>query len=153
VTNSIEAILGTLNIQNVFVYVGDAVRWDFRPSAVTDRGSTYRTVAASIHSPTSFATLVTGRHPPAHGVSSFENRLPESVPRLFDLEGYETRFVNSVIEQQDGTDPIFSVLDVEPTHTKPFENLSEPFISIERGPGGHAPYTGTETAREYFCKS
>jgi hypothetical protein len=55
-----------------------------------------------------------------------------------------------VIEQQDGNDPIFSVLNVEPTHSEPFEDLSEPFISIERGPGGHAPYTGTKTAREYF---
>jgi len=146
---SAEADIKNLDVENVFVYVGDAVRWDYVPQSVSEQGLLYKTVAASIHSPTSFASLVTGRYPPSHGVFSFKHKLGD-LPTLFDLDGFDTRFVNSVVENQDGSDPIFSVLDVEPGQSDPFEDLSEPFVVMERGPGGHAPYTGNGTAAEYF---
>lgn len=36
-SRSFEAALETLDIENVFVYVGDAVRWDAVPDRVRDR--------------------------------------------------------------------------------------------------------------------
>lgn len=142
----------SLDISNLFIYVGDAVRWDYGPEILLDRGMCCKTIAASIHSPTSFASLVTGRHPPKHGVYAFTNQLDGSVDSLFDVPNMETRFVNSVRDKPSGKDPIFSVLNIEsPTESNPFEGISEPFIVMERGPGGHAPYgESDETAWEYF---
>jgi hypothetical protein len=146
---SLADAIRALDIENVFVYVGDAVRWDCHAERVADRGPTFRTVAASIHSPTSFASLLTGLYPPAHGVFSFTQSIA-GTPRLFDVDGYQTRFVNSVVEQRGEVDPIFSVLNEEPDDSEPFSDITEPFIIMERGPGGHAPYAGKRTAREYF---
>jgi hypothetical protein len=148
-TESLADAIRALNVENVFVYVGDAVRWDYRSKRVANRGPTFRTVAASIHSPTSFASLVTGLYPPVHGVFSFTQSVA-GTPRLFDVDGYQTRFVNSVVEHQGNIDPIFSVIDEEPDGSEPFTDLTEPFIVMERGPGGHAPYAGAATAQEYF---
>lgn len=147
-----ETPLSSLDVSNVFVYVGDAVRWDFTPDSVLNRGVVCKTIAASIHSPTAFASLVTGLHPPRHGVDDFTNRLSDEIDRLFDVPGYDTRFVNSVRDQPTGTDPIYSVLGVDPPSVdEPFAELSEPFLVMERGPGGHAPYGDFEgTAWEYF---
>lgn len=143
--------LASLDVDSVFVYVGDAVRLDDTPQLVTDRGVTLNTVAASTHSPTSFASLVTGRHPPGHGVEFFQHSIDGSVFRLFDLDDVETLFVNSVSDGA-GNDPIFDVLGVDPVHNvDPLECVSEPFAVMERGPGGHAPYGDYDgTAKEYF---
>lgn len=139
-------------IENVFVYVADAVRWDALPETIAARGAVSKTVAASIYSPTSFVSIVTGRYLPGHGVASFANRVPDDAFRLFDLAGYETRFRNT-IGVAGGDDPIFRTLQCPPTDaTDPFAELSEPFIVMERSQGGHAPYGGFEgTAKEYFA--
>lgn len=144
--------LADLDISNVFIYVGDAVRWDYTPPTLLDQGISCKSIAASIHSPTSFATLATGVHPPNHGVYEFTHQLNEEVNSIFDIPDVDTRFVNSVRDQPSGEDPIFSVLNVEDTEEPtPFESISEPFVVMERGPGGHAPYGDFEgTAWEYF---
>ncbi|WP_226479850.1 sulfatase-like hydrolase/transferase [Natrinema amylolyticum] len=144
--------LQSLDIKNVFIYVGDAVRWDYLPDEVASAGTVVKTVASSIHSPPSFASLATGRYPPNHGVFSFSNQVNPDVPTIFDLKDYETRFLNSVREQSHDVDPIHSVLREQPPDvTTPFENISSPFVVMERGPGGHAPYGDFDgTAWEYF---
>lgn len=150
----ISKTLASLDVSNIYVYVGDAVRWDFTPPTVIERGISLKTAAASIHSPTSFAALATGCNPPTTGVLSFRHRIASEVPTIFDHKGYETRFVNSVREQQADQDPIFDVLRESPTTEADILNeQSEPFIVMERGPGGHSPYGTFEgTAREYFLE-
>ncbi|WP_222920217.1 sulfatase-like hydrolase/transferase [Natrinema sp. SYSU A 869] len=153
----LTAALEALEVENVFVYVGDAVRWDAVPDRVTDRAATVRTVSASTHSPSSFASLATGRYAMNHGVVTFDRRLPSDVFRLFDVPGHETRFLNSIFayaqrEHGNAVDPIHTVLDVEPPAVDdPLEGLESPFVAMERGPGGHAPYGDfAGTASEYF---
>lgn len=143
--------LTNLNIENVYVYVADAVRWDSLPAELRARGLTTKTIAASIHSPASFASIVTGSYPPTHGVTDFESQLPETLRTLFDCDGYNTDFVNT-LGPADGHDPIYSVLNQAPDdRSDPFKNVSEPFILMERAQGGHAPYgQHGGTAAEYF---
>jgi len=148
--------LAELDVSNVFIYVGDAVRWDEVPGSVHDRGTSLRTIAASTWSPSSFASIVTGLYTPSHGVRSFDNRISPDIPTLFD-ETYNTRFVNSIFEYAERihgeeTDPIYAVLDVDPPQTEStFDDLAEPFICMERGPGGHAPWgEHTGAATSYF---
>lgn len=144
--------LASLDVSNVYIYVGDAVRWDYVPETVLDRGISCRTIAASIHSPTSFASLVTGQYPPNHGVYAFTNRIREDADSLLHHPALTTRFINSVRDTPSEEDPIFSVLNTDPSReSKPLEALGEPFLVMERGPGGHAPYGDFDgTAWEYF---
>lgn len=151
-----EALLD-LEISNVFIYVGDAVRDDSLPDEFLDKGMYVRTIASSTHSPASFASITSGCYPPTHGVRSFSDRLPSDMHRIFDLPGFETRFLNSIFayateEHGSNVDPIYSVLDTStPAVDSPFEGLESPFIAMERGPGGHAPYGDfTGTATRYF---
>lgn len=153
----LQEALSSLDVSNVYIYVGDAVRDDFVSDKVIDRGTYVPTIASSTHSPTSFASLVTGRYPPNHGVWSFSDQIIESVPRMFDLNGFETRFLNSIFEyatEEHGhdVDPIYSVLDADiPESNDPFQNVDSPFVIMERGPGGHAPYGDFDgVATEYF---
>lgn len=143
--------LASIDVNNVYIYVADAVRYDFAPNSVMEVGATLKTVAASTISPTSFASLITGVHPPKHGVFNFSNVVPDQVFTIFDEESYETRFVNN-IQFEGNVDPIFSALDVPANSLDdPFSDLSDPFMIMERGQGGHTPYGSFEgTTREYF---
>lgn len=152
-----EKPIQDVDFDNVFIYIGDAVRWDYLPASIRNRGAVIKTIAASIHSPTSFASLVTGLHPPAHGVETFQNVVPSDVFSMFNLADYDTWFQNSVFYHGerlavDEEDPIYSVLDVQPPKTQePFSETGQPFFAMERGPGGHAPYGSFDgTGREYF---
>lgn len=149
--------LRDVDVSNVFIYVGDAVRDDYLAHEFRQQGTYIRTIASSIHSPASFASIATGVYPPGHGVGSFSDRLPTDVREIFDIPGTNSRFLNSIFayateEHGEDVDPIYSVLDTDPPAVdSPFEGLDPPFIAMERGPGGHAPYgefTGTVT--EYF---
>ncbi|WP_227379428.1 sulfatase-like hydrolase/transferase [Haladaptatus halobius] len=157
VDDAFESALDGIDVDNVFMYVGDAVRWDALSSRIAGIGTTVKTVAASAYSPSSFASLVTGRYTPNHGVRTFSHRIPNDVFGFFDAEDVETAFVNSIFEYADrehrqDVDPIFSVLGVEPPDdVNPFDIVEPPFISMERGPGGHSPYGDfSGTATEYF---
>lgn len=146
-----------LGVENVYLYVGDAVRWDYRSRLIDERGLTIKTVAASTHSPSSFASIFTGVYPPAHGVDGFEHRLSDDIFSLLDIEGMSTTFINSIFKYAtrtfDGHDPIFDVLRETPNERTVKDLLTDdgPFLIIERGPGGHAPYGDFEgSAVEYF---
>lgn len=150
-TKELSQGLSSLSPENVFIYVADAVRWDYCPNSLLKKGYSIETISASVNSPTSFSSLVTGKSPPNHGVFSFTKQIPDSVHRLFDLNR-QTRFVNSIQGNPSAEDPIYSVLNVDkPTVDNTLSNLSKPFIVMERGPGGHAPYADFEgSAGEYF---
>jgi len=137
---------------NAYVYVGDAVRWDSTPDSIRNRGTAAKTVASSIHSPSSFASLVTGLDVPHHGVYGFEDALHREAATLFDIDGYSSAFVNSIQGKPSAPDPLHGVLrQPQGGEREPFENIDTPFILMERGPGGHAPYTSVEgSADEYF---
>ena len=149
-----EALSGT-DVSNVYIYVGDAVREDYLSDRVQTQGATIRTVAGSTHSPTSFATLLTGLYAPHHGVETFTDRLRSDTVGLFDILDIETGFINSIFafaerEHSEVQDPIFNVLGVDRTSTS-LKSISSPFVLIERGPGGHAPYGDFDGgASEYF---
>lgn len=141
----------SLDVENIYIYVADAVRWDSLPSNVHNQGTTVKTVSASIHSPASFASIVTGRYLPTHGVTDFRSKLPEGLRTIFDIGEYCANFFNT-LGSGDGNDPIYGVLDQpSDSYSDPFETVSKPFIIMERAQGGHAPYgSHSGTAAEYF---
>ncbi|QUO47725.1 sulfatase-like hydrolase/transferase [Halorubrum ruber] len=138
------AQLPDIDISNVFLYIGDAVRWDTLPESLAECGQLYKTIAAGIHTPTSFSSIVTGLHPPQHGVDQFGDKLDPALPSLFNLSDVEARFTNTINERFNEEPDDMSILDstlaTTTSHSDSLSDIETPFIFVERGPGGHAPY-------------
>ena len=147
-------MLSNLDVENVFVYIADAVRWDFAPDDIVNRGTAVKTVAAGIHSPTSIASIISGTHPPQHNVAQFSDSLPEGVPNLLTIPSLTTAFVNSINHVRidaDGTGLISETLRTDESPPSVLSEIDSPFVLVERGPGGHAPYGDFEgDGWEYF---
>jgi len=142
-----------LDVENVLIYVDDAVRYDAIADTLSDFGPTHKTIAASTHTPTSFGSLLTGLLPPRSGIHSFKHTVPPDVRSVFDIETYETS-MGSEGGMNDGIADIFG----SPARMT-IEEARPPFVHVVRRPGGHAPYNGfeweqyeyaDETAAEYF---
>lgn len=126
-------------IRNAYIFVADALRWDFLPDSVAAHGSVLKSVASSTLSPTSFASLTSGLYPPTHGVRTFEHRLDPDRNFLLTSETHSTSLWQSSDE-----DPLYSVLGQAPTESQRVDEMEPPFINIEREILTHAPYGMTE---------
>jgi hypothetical protein len=87
-------------------------------------------------------------------VFSFNYKIENDVSTMLDIEGFHTEFLNSIFKyaakEHDGTDPIYRTLGITDPPTHP-ELDETPFVFVERGPGGHAPYGDfSGGATEYF---
>ena len=158
-TPSLRARLSALDVENVYVYVADALRWDFLPDEVANRGTAVKTVAAGIHSPTSMASLVSGTYLPQHHVARFSDSVPGDVPNLLASDDAETALINSInhvrIGGDDEDDIITSTLGADGRHPDALAEVlsaaDSPSFVFERGAGGHAPYGDFEgNGWEYF---
>jgi len=121
-------------IRNAIVYVDDAVRYDTAIERVASLGPTYKTVAASTHTPTSFGSLLTGLYPPENGIRSFKHTIPSNVTSIFDLDTHDVS-----LAAKGGMNHSISAIFRGPPR-KTIEELTPPFIHVIRRPGGHAPY-------------
>lgn len=159
-THTITEELANLDVENVFIYVGDAVRWDALPDNIANSGLCVKGIASSIHTPTSFSTIVTGWPLSQHGVNEFGHSVPSSLPNLLSHPSIETGFSNTINNAQFNNDPhndpdgeglISSVLDTNSSPPDSLESIDPPFLFMERGPGGHAPYGDFDgNAWDYF---
>lgn len=133
-----------LEVENVLLYVADAVRWDYTPDRIINKGLCAKSIAASIHSPSSFASILSGMHLPQHQVGQFQDTLPSECFNLVTSLDMRANFANTInhkIGAADGGDDIISnTLNIPLTHPDNFEELEPPFIFVERGKGGHSPY-------------
>lgn len=144
-----------MDVSNVYLYIGDAVRDDALPAQLNNKGMTIKTVAASIHTPPSFSSIVTGLCPPQHGVWNFDTSIEGHKPTLLDISGYSTRFANTINEKfndnPESESLLNQILGTEAVSYKTLETIEQPFVFIERGRGGHAPYGNfSGNAWEYF---
>jgi len=147
--------LSDLSVSNIFLYIGDAVRWDALPERLAEQGLTAKTVAASIHTPSSFSSITTGLHVPQHGILDFNYRIDDNLPSMLHLDGFNTGFANSIDEVFVDNPPMEFVLDkvlnTSVDSYRQLESISAPFFFMERGPGGHAPYGNYDgNGWEYF---
>jgi hypothetical protein len=119
------------------IFVGDAVRHDFSADRLSDIGKTYKTVSSSLHTPASFGSILSGRDVPAHGIFGFENKLPDHIDSICDMDDINVAFSNKTGTMHEDLHRMFGL---KTRSTLP--DLEEPFIWIVRDPGGHAPYDG-----------
>lgn len=142
------------DIENIVLFVGDAVRYDSAESKLRELGPTIKTIASSLHTPASFGSILTGLNVTSHGVIGFQNVLPDNVPSLLDLERWNTAFSHKTGTMHKDMHRIFRTED-----RSSLSDLETPFVWVVRDPGGHAPYAGydgdtydqlAEDAMEYF---
>jgi arylsulfatase A-like enzyme len=131
--------LSPASVENVYVFVCDALRRDELPASVADLGVTVPTLANALCTPQSVPTILSGRYPPNHGVNWFDQSVPADVPTLLDggAHGDLTVAYNELVW---GGSPITGVLrdppSVAPASPEP------PFLVVEHDHGGHTPYPG-----------
>ena len=142
------------HVNNVYLYIGDAVRWDSVPDKLLNAGLAVKSIASGIHSPTSIASIVSGTYLPQHRVEDFDDRISEEVVNLLHMDDVETRFLNTIndvrFDSGDSKSPIVDTLDTTLSGPEALGQVDQPFFILERGPGGHAPYIRDLTAKEYF---
>lgn len=154
-SDTLVSELQELDVTNVYIYVGDAVRWDSVDANVARLGATVKTAGASTTSAPSFSSLLTGLRVTTHNVYSFKHRLSPDTFRMLDVDGYNTEFLNSIFayaqRDHDGVDPIYPVLGVnDTTNIRELDSIQPPFLFMERGPGGHIPYGECRSTQLYF---
>ncbi|MCJ7450363.1 MAG: hypothetical protein MUP58_01340 [Candidatus Nanohaloarchaeota archaeon QJJ-9] len=72
------------DFKNIVVFVSDSLRYDFFPEELAEESESgiIPTLAPSLHTPTSFASLFTGLSPENHNVRGFIEEL-DSEEKLF----------------------------------------------------------------------
>lgn len=139
---SVLAPLTAESVENVYVFVCDALRRDELPESVADLGVTVPTLANALCTPQSMPTILSGLYPPNHGVNWFDQSVPGDVSTLLDSpdtdrsEDYTVGY-NELVW---GGSPITGVLRDPPSVD--LDALSSPFLVVEHDHGGHTPYPG-----------
>jgi len=131
------SVLRKDGIKNVVIFVGDAVRYQSIGERLFNYGPTFKTIAASLHTPASFASMLTGQNVPEHGVTEFSNVLPDNILSLVDLDDWNTYFSAKKGTMHEDLHRIFQM-----SESAYLTDAEEPFIWVVRDPGGHAPYDG-----------
>jgi len=77
--NKVNSIMdeGFKDIENVYIFVSDACRYDFGSERLSSFGTPIRTVAASTFTAPSFSSMISGVYPPRHGVFSWEANITQ----------------------------------------------------------------------------
>ena len=144
------------NVRNVVLIIADAVRYDIGAQHLQGLGPTYKTIAPSLHTAPSVASILTGKNVPTHGVDGFGKSLSSDIFTIFDIPNLETAAdnrssMNDTIE--------WIVPDIQ---RRQLEQMDPPFMWVTRMPGGHAPYHGfdldtfdfeDETGAEYISNN
>jgi arylsulfatase A-like enzyme len=130
-------------MQNILIYVADGLPWHYLPNSIAEQGPCFKTVASSLYSPPSFATLLTGLYPQQHGVHNWKNRLSDEVGRVIDIDGIEGGYI------QAGDSRLSETLRVEKQIK--LSDLDPPFVAVERDLTTHYPYTQSDNG-DYFTK-
>lgn len=152
-TNELRS-LSELDVNNIVLFVGDAVRYDSCNESLAKIGLTCKAISASLHTPASFASMLTGLNVPEHGVVGFSNILPDGVDSLVNLDDWNTYFSAKTGTMHEDMHRIFQM-----SESAYLNEAEEPFIWVVRDPGGHAPYNGydpdtyeqvSETGQEYL---
>ncbi len=130
-------------VENVMIYVSDALRLDYLSSSVAERGITFKTVASSTFTASSFASMITGLYPNHHGVFSFFHLLSQNVDNLLNLRGYHTSLWTSQMWTRFPPDssPLHRCFKFN--KAIPLQELQTPFVYLEDERGGHCPYGWT----------
>lgn len=116
---------------NIFIFVADAMRYDYVPDSIKNCGTLVPTLAPSLYTPTSFASLATAIDAENHNVRKFSDILNKKTAfDIFPNGGY--------YDHPD--DAMIKVVFRNSKKAPEISDLKEPFLVIERAMESHMPY-------------
>jgi len=127
------AIDKEIDVNNIYMYISDAVRWSSLPDRVKKQGLSFKTVAAGCATMKSVSSIVSGVYPPKHGVHTWRDRI--TVDTLFDTPDVSTGFYNPAAGEHGGLNQVLNQQSEDA-----LSEIPTPFFFLERDQGGHAPY-------------
>ena len=136
-------------IENIVLFVCNALRWDYAPESVLSRGIAFKTIASGIMTCASFPSIITGLYPQHHGVHSFHGRIPKGTSSLLKLYGYNTSLWTGNILGFDPPESALLYRLLRHRNRVSLEDLDPPFIYLEDHRGGHCPYGWSADDEEY----
>lgn len=152
-TQPLTALAATDSVENVVVFVSDAMRYDFLPSAVSDLGVTATAIAPSTFTASGLPSLVTGQYPSTHRVWMFDDQVATRPPLLTEDTtdvGFDAGTVWTELPEPEK--PPLQIHHV--TAERTLDDLEAPFTHLIHDVGPHAPYGFDndvfESTREFF---
>lgn len=127
------------DFKNIVIFVSDALRYDYAEEMLDDC-EVIPTLAPSLHTPTSFASLFSARSPENHAVRDFFDHFDEGTEIALDL------FENIGFWDGERSSISENVLEVE---NKDLGDMEEPFIWVERLMETHLIYGKMGHNRDY----
>lgn len=135
----LSELAATADVENVVVFVSDALRADFLPPEVGELGVTATAIAPSTFTASSLPSLTTGRYPATHRVWMFDDQLP-STPPLLAGDGIDVGFdaERVWIELPESEKPPLQIHRLSAERS--LGELEPPFVNVVHDVGPHAPY-------------
>lgn len=134
------------NFDNVYLYVVDSLRYDFVPPKYFDKYDVTQCVAGGTWSPPGFATIITGKYPPEHGIWSFDDKLPtgtDTILNTLDLDSYVYRAFGQVGQALNYGSNINEIRDIRSF----LHRCLDEYILLERDLLTHSPYAVHQGSR------
>jgi len=127
-------------VKNVFIFVSDALRLDFLPEDIKNRGIFFKTAASSLYTASSFPSMLSGLYPPRHRVYNWNNVLEKNIKTLLDLKGFHTSLWCETTWTKTPPDQsgIHRLMNNPPGIS--LTEIKEPFVFVEDDKGGHCPF-------------
>jgi arylsulfatase A-like enzyme len=130
-----------IEAENALIFVSDALRWDYLPDSIREKGVSYKGVAQGIATHTALPSIMTGLYPRTHGVYDFTHRLASETDSLLDYVDIDSAYVTSNT-WWDKSSPFYEILGVDKRSVESTEDLDSPWIFVQHDKGGHAPFDG-----------
>ena len=117
--------------KNIFIYVSDALRYDYIPDSIAEEGNIIPTLTPGSYTPISFSSMLSGISPSGHNVRSFYDTLEnETFFDLFENHCYYDHPDSAMAKNVFGNH----------TTSKELSEIEEPFLYVERALDTHTPY-------------
>lgn len=155
-TDGLSSLAATDTVENIVVFVSDALRYDGLPEQIKQLGVTAKAVAPSTFTANSLPSITSGQHPATHKVWRFQEDRLASEPALFDSTVCDTGFNAETVWllEEPSTKP--PLRWNHQTEQRTIEQLSPPFVHFIHDVGPHAPYgydnTVWDSTKEFFSR-
>lgn len=151
---SLSSLTTTNTVENVVIYVSDALRYDSLPRKIRTLGVTAKAVAPSTFTATALPSITSGQYPATHQVWRFQDDQLASEPAIFDSRDYDVGFNAETVWLMDEAAKKPPLRWNHQTEERTLQELDPPFVHFIHDVGPHAPYgydnTVWESSKEFF---
>ncbi len=152
---ALSSLAATDSVENVVIFVSDALRYDSVPEQIRRRGITARAIAPSTFTANALPSITSGKYPATHKVWRFQDDRLASRPALFDEAAVDVGFNAETVWLMDDSSAKPPLRWNHLTEERTIAELEPPFVHFIHDVGPHAPYgvdnTVWDSTREFFA--